>query len=76
MAELPGPGGGTRNASPKVCYEPEAGDLREEVGGGMPVGWGSDLRGGIRGAEKPEAGRHGSWKHQVAVLPPTRQYLH
>jgi len=60
------PGGGTRDASPKVSYETEAGDLIEEVGGG--TGWGQGLQGEIEDAEKPKAGRHGSWEYQEARL--------
>jgi len=32
------------DAPPTVLSEPQVGDLREEVGGGMSVGWGPDLQ--------------------------------
>ena len=34
----------------------------------MEVGWGPDLQGEISNAGKPEAERHGCWKHQEARL--------
>ena len=85
MSELLGPGGGACDASPKVSCEYQAGDLREEVGGGAPVGWGQGLQDEIPDTEKPKAGRRGCWEHQeacLAVLPdqdgalPIRAYLH
>ena len=44
------------------------------------MGWRSDFQDEVPNAEKPEAGRHGSWEHQdasLAVLPDrlTGQYL-
>jgi len=52
MAELLGPFGGPPNAAPPVSGEPQAGDLREEVGGGVPMGGGSNLQ-----EEAPHAGQ-------------------
>jgi len=68
MAELLGPTGGTRDAAPKISCASQAGDLREEVGGGPAMGWTPDLQEEILDAEKPEARRHGGREHQEAFL--------
>ena len=57
-----------RAMPPRVSRKHQGGDLGEEVGGGVAVGWRSDLRGEIPDAEEPEAGWHDSWKHQDASL--------
>ena len=48
MAELLGSGGSARYASPQVSRKPQAGDVREEVGGSTTVGWRSDPQGEYR----------------------------
>jgi len=40
VAELPSANGGPGGAPDTVPRQPQAGDFREEVGGGTPVGWG------------------------------------
>ena len=62
--QLRRPDGGTGEAPPTLPRKPQAGDVREEVGGSAPVGWRPDLQEEIKDAEKPEARRHGSWEHQ------------
>ena len=74
MAELQlqRPVGSACDAPPAIPREPQAGDLREEVGRSAPVGWRPDLQEEVLDAEESEGGRHGSWEHQearLAVLP-------
>ena len=62
------PGGGSCDAFPTISCQPQMGDLREEVGGSAPAGWGPDLQGEIPNAEKPKAGWRGGWEYQEACL--------
>jgi len=64
LAGLFGPDGGMCTASPTISCQPQAGDLREEVGGSAPVGWMPDLQGEVRNAEKLNAGRLGGRERQ------------
>ena len=68
MVELLRSDGGTGDAPPTILRQPQAGDLGEEVGGSVPVGWRPDLQGEVPDAENPEARRHGSCDHQEASL--------
>jgi len=43
---------------PKISYTSQAGDLREEVGGGTVVGRRPDLQEEMQDVGKPEARRH------------------
>ena len=65
---LLGPGRGASHAPPKVSCKPQAGDLREEVSRGAPMGWGPYLQDEIPDAEKPKARWRGGWEHQEACL--------
>jgi len=53
---------------PAVLSEPQAGDLREEVGGGTSVGWGPDLQEDVPHSGEPKSRWHGSQQHQEARL--------
>jgi len=56
MVLLLGPAGGALNAASQIARKHQAGDRREEVGGGPAVGWRPDLQEEVQNAEKPEAG--------------------
>jgi len=67
-----GPGRRYGDTPPPIPRKPQAGDLREEVGGSAPVGWGPDLQDEVPYAKDPEARWRGGRQHQetrLAVLP-------
>jgi len=54
-AEKPGTrGGGTPRPTPAIPHKPQARNLGEEVGGGTPMGWRSDLEDEVPHAKEPE----------------------
>jgi len=55
VAELPSVNGGTGGAPAMVPCQHQAGDLREEVGRGTPVGWGPNLQKEVLHAKQPKA---------------------
>jgi len=69
---LLGPAGGALDAAAQITRKHQAGDRRDEVGGGPTVGWRPDLQEEVAHAEEPETRRRGSWQFQetcLAVLP-------
>ena len=68
LLQLLGPGRGTSHAPPEASFKPQAGNLREEVGGDAAMGWRPDLQEEVQDAKQPEAGQRGSWEHQEACL--------
>jgi len=68
MAEFLGQDGSADDASPTFPRQPQAGDLREEVGRSAPVGWGPDLQEEVPHAGEPEAGQRGGQQNQEARL--------
>jgi len=68
MAELAGSTRGVFYTSPEVARKPQAGDLREEVGGSPAMGRGADLQSEIPHAKEPEARWRGGREYQEARL--------
>jgi len=54
VAKLLRPDRSAGGASSPIPRQPQAGDLGEEVGGGTPVGWRSDLEDEVPDAKEPE----------------------
>jgi len=55
VAELLRPNEGAGGTSPMISRQPQAGNLREKVGGGTSVGRGPNLEDEVPYAEEPEA---------------------